>query len=63
MGGWGERKYRHVRQTNRDHCHDRRRYRKDSRYVVGLDRPGAIVLRQKWSRGQIEARLASNVAE
>jgi transposase len=28
-------------------------------HVVGLDSRGAIVLRQKWSRGQIEARLAN----
>ena len=28
-------------------------------HVVGLDDRGAIVLRQKWSRGQIEARLAN----
>src|SRR5437879_12558874 len=28
-------------------------------HVVGLDQRGAIVLRQKWSRGQIEARLAN----
>jgi transposase len=27
--------------------------------VVGLDRRGAITLRQKWSRGQVEARLAN----
>jgi hypothetical protein len=27
--------------------------------VVGLDRRGAIVPRQKWSRGQIETRLAA----
>jgi hypothetical protein len=26
--------------------------------VIGLDRRGAVVLRHKWSRGQIEARLA-----
>ena len=32
---------------------------KNSFHVVGLDRRGAIVLRQKWSRGQIEARLAN----
>ena len=32
---------------------------KNSFHVVGLDNPGAIVLRQKWSRGQIEARLAN----
>ena len=31
---------------------------KNSFHVVGLDRRGAIVLRQKWSRGRIEARLA-----
>ena len=28
-------------------------------HVVGLDDRGAIVLRQKWSRGQVEARLAN----
>src|SRR3974390_38406 len=32
---------------------------KNSFYVVGHDRRGAIVLRQKWSRGQVEARLAN----
>jgi transposase len=32
---------------------------KNSFHVVGLDRHGAIVLRQKWSRGQVEARLAN----
>jgi transposase len=32
---------------------------KNSFHVVGLDKKGAIVLRQKWSRGQIEARLAN----
>jgi hypothetical protein len=31
---------------------------KNSFHVVALDRRGAIVLRQKWSRGQVEARLA-----
>jgi hypothetical protein len=30
---------------------------KNSFHVVGLDGRGAIVLRQKWSRGQVEARL------
>jgi hypothetical protein len=30
---------------------------KNSFHVVGLDRRGPIVLRQKWSRGQVEARL------
>ena len=32
---------------------------KNSFHVVGHDARGAIVLRQKWSRGQVEARLAS----
>jgi len=32
---------------------------KNSFHVVGQDRRGAIVLRQKWSRGQVEARLAN----
>jgi transposase len=31
----------------------------NSFHVVGLDRRGAIVLRQKWSRGRIEARIAN----
>jgi transposase len=32
---------------------------KNSFHVVGQDARGAIVLRQKWSRGQVEARLAN----
>src|SRR5919205_1790004 len=32
---------------------------KNSFHVVGHDPRGAIVLRQKWSRGQVEARLAN----
>jgi hypothetical protein len=32
---------------------------KNSFHVVGHDACGAIVLRQKWSRGQAEARLAN----
>jgi len=32
---------------------------KNSLHVIGLDQRGAIVLRQKWSRGQVEARLAN----
>jgi transposase len=32
---------------------------KNSFHVVGHDQRGAIVLRQKWSRGQISARLAN----
>src|SRR6202049_166369 len=32
---------------------------KNSLHLVGQDRRGRIVLRQKWSRGQVEARLAN----
>src|SRR5437773_2235614 len=32
---------------------------KNSFHIVGHDHRGAIVLRQKWSRGQVEARLAN----
>src|SRR5580700_7209789 len=32
---------------------------KYSFHVVGYDARGAIVLRQKWSRGQVKARLAN----
>ena len=32
---------------------------KNSFHLVGLDGRGALVLRQKWSRGQVEARLAN----
>jgi transposase len=32
---------------------------KNSFHVVALDDRGAIVLRQKWSRGQVEARFAN----
>ena len=35
---------------------------KNSFHVVGLDDRGAIVLRQKWSRGQIEARVGQYAA-
>jgi len=32
---------------------------KNSFHIVGQDRRGALLLRQKWSRGQVEARLAN----
>ena len=32
---------------------------KNSFHIVGLDDRGAIVLRQKWSRNQVEARFAN----
>src|SRR6187551_1712424 len=35
---------------------------KNSFHIVGHDERGAIVLRQKWSRGQMEARLPKPAA-
>jgi transposase len=32
---------------------------KNSFHLIGFDERGAIVLRQRWSRGQLEARLAN----
>jgi transposase len=32
---------------------------KNSFHVVGHDKHGALVLRQKWSRGQVQTRLAN----
>jgi transposase len=32
---------------------------KNSFHIVGLERRGAIVLRQKWSRSQVDARFAN----
>ena len=32
---------------------------KNSFHVVGHDKRGAIMLRQRWSRGQVERRLSS----
>jgi transposase len=32
---------------------------KNAFHVAGLDERGAIVLRQKWSRGQLDARFAN----
>ena len=40
-------------------CRDGIDIGKNSFHVVGLDEQGAIVLRQKWSRGQVDARLAN----
>ena len=36
---------------------------KNSFHVVGQDQHGAIVLRQKWSRGQVEARTCAAVPD
>ena len=38
----------------------RDRHRQDSIHLIGLDARGAIVLRQKLSRGQVEARQDGN---
>ena len=35
---------------------------KNSFHIVGHDERGAIVLRQKWSRGQVEAPLCQHSA-
>ena len=35
---------------------------KNSFHIVGHDERGAIVPRQKWSRGQVEARFAQYAA-
>jgi transposase len=32
---------------------------KNSFHIIGLDYRGAVVLRQKWSRGQVETRFAN----
>jgi hypothetical protein len=40
-------------------CRDRHRYRQELIPLVGHDRRGAIVLRQKWARGQVETPLAN----
>jgi transposase len=32
---------------------------KNSFHIVGLDNRGAIVLRQRWSRGQVKARFVN----
>ena len=50
---------RHVPdRPNLRRCH-RHRFGKNSFHIVGHDERGAIVLRQKWSRGQVEARFAN----
>ena len=50
---------RHVPEPQQRNCVIGIDIGKNSFHVVGLDDRGAIVLRQKWSRGQIEARLAN----
>src|SRR5262252_4367025 len=57
--GWRSKEHSHVQTVQSDRCYDGIDIGKNSFHVVGLDRRGAIVLRQKWSRGQVEVRLAA----
>src|SRR6201982_750428 len=50
---------RHVSDPQYRDRRDRHRYRQELVPRRGHDARGAIVLRQKWSRGQVEARLAN----
>src|SRR6266850_7380640 len=50
---------RHVSDSQYCDRRDRHRYRQELVARRGHDARGAIVLRQKWSRGQVEARLAN----
>jgi hypothetical protein len=36
---------------------------KNSFHIIGQNQRGAVVLRQKWSRGQVDARLAKELEE
>ena len=49
----------HVSETQYRDRRDRHRYRQELFPRWRLDQRGAIVLRQKWSRGQVETRLAN----
>jgi hypothetical protein len=55
---WGacQTKHRPVQQIDRDYVAMGIDMGKNSFPVVGLDRRGAILLRQPWPRGQIKAR-------
>jgi hypothetical protein len=48
-------KHRRVQQINRNHAAMGIDIGTNSFHIVSLDRRGAIVLRHKWSRGQVEA--------
>jgi transposase len=50
---------RHVTEARHFARRNRHDIGKNSFHIVGQNRRGAIVLRQKWSRGQVEARLAN----
>src|SRR5215471_4223884 len=49
----------HVQQKNRSDRLIGIDIGKNSFHIVGLDKRGAIILRQKWSRSQVEARFAN----
>jgi superoxide dismutase len=51
--------HRHVRQTNLTVATTGIDIGKNTFHVVGLERRGAIVARQRWSRRQVEGRLAN----
>jgi hypothetical protein len=60
LGGGAKEGARHVPEARERNRRDRHRdIGKNSFHVVGHDERGAIVLRQKWSRGQVEARFAN----
>jgi transposase len=50
---------RHVSEPQQHHRRDRLDIGKNSFDVVGLDERGTIVLRQKWSRAQVEVRFSN----
>ena len=50
----------HVKEhAKRSDRRDRHRFGKNSFHIMGHDYRGAIVLRQNWSGGQVETRLAN----
>ena len=60
MLGWGEQeRSTAIQQIKFDRCHDGHRHPQVHISSRRLDRRGAILLRPRWSRGQIEARLAN----
>jgi len=49
----------HVQPIKRARCHDGHRYQQEFLPRRRARHRGAIVLRQKWSRGQVDTRLAA----
>jgi hypothetical protein len=50
---------RDVPEAPECNCRSWHRYRKNAFHVVGLDERGAVMLRQKWSRGWLEIQIAN----